>query len=529
MGKVLVADPLSQEGLEVLNQAKDLTVDIKTGLKEEEIVSIIGEYHGLIVRSETKVTAKIIDAATNLQVIGRAGVGVDNINVDAATKKGIVVMNAPSGNTVSTAEHTLAMMLALSRNIPLADASMKREEWDRKRFKGVELAGKTLGIVGLGRIGSYVAKLALAFNMKVIVYDPFVSMDKAKRIGVELVTLDEIYRSSDYITFHTPLSEKTTHMVSEHEFKMMKPGIRIINCARGGIIDEEALFKAIEEGKVAGCALDVYEHEPPRDNPLIRLDRVVCVPHLGASTIEAQINVGVEIAEQMVDALRGGPLRNAVNIRQVEPEVLQEISPYLDLVERIGRLHVQLQEGQIEKVELRVAGEIASYETTPFTTAFLKGMLGEVLGEGMVNYVNAPFIAKERGIEVDESKESEDEDFANLVSVKVKTDCAEREIEGSIFQKRGLRIVSIDGFRIDAIPYGDMLVISNVDKPGVVGKIGVILGDAQINIAGLQMGRSAIGGRQLIVLNLDQEVNREVLDRIVQEEEILKAKLVKLR
>lgn len=528
MYKVLVSDPLSKEGLEILEKAKDIEVDVKTGLKEDELVSIIGEYDALIVRSQTKATANVINAAEGLQVIGRAGVGLDNVDIEAATKKGIVVMNAPGGNTVSTAEHTMAMMMALSRNIPQADASLKKGEWDSKRFKGVELCGKVLGIIGLGRIGSYVAKLAKAFNMNIIAYDPFISKDKAARMEIELAEKDEVLKRSDYITFHVPLSDETRHIIGEREFGIMKPGVRIINCARGGIIDEDALCKAMTEDKVAGCALDVYENEPPKDSPLMELSNFIGVPHLGASTVEAQINVGVEMAHQVVDALSGGPVRNAVNIHQVDPEVLEEIEPYLNLSERMGRFHAQLQGGHIEEAQIKVSGGIASYEVTPFKVAFLKGMLTEILKEPVVNYVNAPFMAKERGIEIIELKESEEEDFVNLVSTKIKTDRGERRIDGSIFQKGDLRIVAIDEFRIDAIPSGNMLVVSNVDKAGIIGKIGTIMGDAGINIGGLQMGREAIGGKQLIVLNVDQEVGEEILKKIRKEEEILDVKLVKL-
>jgi len=528
MKKVLVSDPLGKEGIEILEKTGTIKVDVKIGLKPEELAACIGDYDGIIVRSGTKVTKEVIEAGKNLQVIGRAGVGVDNIDVEFATKKGIIVMNAPGGNTVSTAEHTVGMMLALSRNIPQADRSVKEGKWERKKYTGVELSGKTLGVIGLGRIGSYVAQLALAFNMKVLAYDPFISQEKAKRIGVELVELDELYQNSDYITLHVPKSEETKGMISKSEFDRMKDGVRIINCARGGLIDEQALYEALRSGKVAGAALDVYENEPPVGSPLLELDNCITVPHLGASTHDAEINVGIEMAHQVVDALSGGPIRNALNIPQVDPGILQEIQPYLTLSEKIGSLHAQLTSGGIQRVEIKISGELASYEVKPFAVAVIKGMLATILKEPVVNYVNAPFIAKERGIEIVETKETKEEDFVHLITVTVKTDEKTSQIAGSIFQKNDIRIVAIDGFRIDAIPEGDMLVISNIDKPGILGKLGTILGKNNVNIAGLQMGRKAIGGRQLIVLNVDQPVSDGILQEIRLQEDILEAKLVKL-
>ncbi|MEW6607193.1 MAG: phosphoglycerate dehydrogenase [bacterium] len=526
--KVLVSDPLSKEGLEILEKVESIEVDVKTGLKPEELVACIGDYDGMIVRSETKVTKEVIEAGKKLQVIGRAGVGVDNIDVPSATKKGIIVMNAPGGNTVSTAEHTIGMILALSRNIPQADKSMKEGKWDRKKYMGVELCGKTLGVVGLGRIGSYVAQIGLAFNMKVLAYDPYISQEKAKRMGVELSELDELYRRSDYITLHVPKSDETKKMISKAEIDKMKDGVRIINCARGGLIDEQALYEGLKLGKVAGAALDVYETEPPVDSPLLTLDNCVLVPHLGASTIDAQINVGIEMAQQVVDALTSGVIRNAVNIQQVAPEVFQEIAPYLTLAEKMGSLHTQLTVEGIQEVEIKISGEIAEYEVTPFKVAVLKGMLATILKEPVVNYVNAPFIAKERGINVVENKEAKEEDFVNLITVTLKTDKKTSQIAGSIFQKNDARIVAIDGFRIDAIPQGNMLVISNIDKPGVLGKISTILGKNNINIAGLQMGRKTIGGKQLIVVNVDEPIPQTVLQEINAQEEVLETRLVKL-
>lgn len=524
--KVLVSDPLSKEGVEILEKAKSIEVEVKTGLSSEELVACIGEYDGLIVRSETKVTKEVIEAGKKLQVIGRAGVGLDNIDVPAATKKGIIVMNAPGGNTVSTAELTMGMLIALSRNIPQADKSVKSGQWERKKYTGVEVSGKILGVIGLGRIGSYVAQLGVAFNMKVLAYDPFISIEKAKRVGVELVDLEQLYKRSDYITLHVPKSDETKGMISKDEFEKMKDGVRIINCARGGLIDEEALCQALKSGKAAGAALDVYAQEPPVGSPLLELSNCITAPHLGASTRDAQINVGIEMAHQVVDVLSGGPVRNAVNIQQVDPEVFQEIAPYLILAEKIGSLHAQLTAGGMEEIEIRISGEIAGYEVTPFTVAVLKGMLAAI--DQVVNYVNAPFIAKERGINIVENKQAKEEDFANLITVTAKTDVKTSQIAGSIFQKNDARIVAIDGFRIDATPQGDMLFISNIDKPGILGKIGTILGKNKVNIAGLQMGRKAIGGKQLIVLNVDEPLPESVLQEVSSQEEVLDVNLVKL-
>jgi len=525
--KILISDPLAEEGLKILQDEKSFKVDVKPKLPPEELKKLIKNYEAIIIRSSTKLTPDIIEAGEKLKVIGRAGVGLDNVGLESATKKGITVVNAPGGNTVSTAEHTMSMILALSRNIPQADKSIKSGEWNRKKFMGVELYGKTLGVVGLGRIGTDVAKRAASFKMRIIAYDPFLPVDKAKKLAIELVELDELFKNADYITLHTPVTDDTRHMISEREFKLMKYGVRVVNCARGGIIDEDALAKAIESGKVGGAALDVFEKEPPTNNPLLKLDNVIATPHLGASTEEAQINVAIDIAETVRDVLLDKGIRNAVNIPSVEPEVLKTIQPYLKLAEKIGSMHAQLSKGRIKEVRVRYVGDLISHELAPVTIALVKGILTPILQE-TVNYVNASIIAKERGINIIESKSSQIEDFANLIWVEVKTDVGKSQIMGTLFTKSDPRIVKIDQFYIEAIPSGYMLIIHNNDLPGVVGDIGTILGKGKINIAGMSFGRERPGGAAISVMNIDSEVPMQILDEISKFKNINDVKLIKL-
>lgn len=527
MYKILVSDPLSEEGLKILKNEKEFQVDVKTKLAPEELKKIIKEYDALLVRSSTKVNKEIIEAATKLKVIGRAGVGLDNVDVKAASKRGIIVMNTPGGNTISTAEHTISMILSLSRNIPQAASSIKAGQWDRKRFMGTELYGKVLGIVGLGRIGSEVAKRANAFGMKILAFDPYLSLAKTKELKVESVGLKELFSKSDYITVHTPLTNETKHIISDKEFKLMKDGVRIINCARGGIIDEKALYEAMKSGKVAGCALDVFETEPPGDQPLVKLDNCVACPHLGASTEEAQVNVAIEIAKQVTDALLGRGVRNAVNVPSVDPEILKIIEPYINLAEKLGALQAQLAEGHITKVIIKYSGDITKHELQPITVALVKGLLTPMLQE-TVNYVNATVIAKERGIEIIETKSTQVADFANLILVEVQTNKGKSEVAGTLFTKKDARVVKINEFYIDAVPKGYMVVISNKDLPGVVGQIGTILGEAKINIAGMNFGREKLGGKAITVLNVDSIVSEEMLKRIKKADNIIDAKLIKL-
>lgn len=525
--KVLISDPLSKEGLEVLEKEKGLQVDVKTGLKEQELKGIIKDYDGIIVRSGTNLTSTIIDAGNKLKVIGRAGVGVDNVDVDCATKHGIVVMNAPGGNTISTAEHTMSLILALSRNISQANQSLRRNEWDRKKFMGVELYKRTLGIVGLGKIGSEVAKRALAFGMEVIAYDPFLSLEMAKKLEVKLVELKELLKRADYISVHTPLTDETHHIISDDEFKLMKDGVRIINCARGGIIDEGALLSAIKSGKCAGAALDVFEKEPPVDSPLVGLDCVITTPHLGAATEQAQINVAIDIAKQVADALSNRGIRNAVNMPSVTPEVFKEIQPYIVLAEKMGSLQSQLAEGHLRKVKVKYCGDVIAHELAPITLALIKGLLDPALKE-TVNYVNAPLIARERGIEVVEAKSTVAFDFTNLITVDSETDKMKSSLSGTLFGKKDPRIVIIDGYHVDAVPTGYMLIVFNEDKPGIIGHLGTILGDNKINIANMTFGRQKKGGKAITVLNIDSLVPSSILEQMKTFDYIQDIKLVKL-
>lgn len=526
--KILVSDPLSEQGIKILKKQKGFEVDLKPKTPPEELKKIIKDYDALIVRSGTKVTKDIIKAADKLKVIGRAGVGIDNVDVAAASQKGIIVMNTPEGNTISTAEHTMSMILSLSRNIPQANNSLKQDKkWDRKTFMGVELYGKVLGVVGLGRVGKEVAKRCLSFGMKILAYDPFLLTEKAKEMEVELVDLNRLFKESDYITLHVPLTDETKHMISEKELAKMKNGVRIINCARGGIIDEKALYEALKKGKVAGAALDVYEKEPPLQSPLLELNNIITTPHLGAATKEAQLGVAVDVARQVVDALLGKGIRNAINIPSVEPEAYKILEPYIDLAEKLGSLQAQLAAGPITRINIKYHGDIISTDLAPVTVAVVKGVLTPILKE-RVNYVNATMIAKDRGIKVVESKSSEIEDFANLISVEAISEGHKSEIQGTLFTKNTPRIVKINEFYIDAVPTGYILVISNLDKPGIIGQIGTILGKNKINIAEMTFGREKAGGSAITFLNIDSAVPAKILKEIKSAKNIKDVKLVRL-
>ncbi len=528
MFKILITDSLAQEGIEILKKVKEFQVDVKLKLPPGELKKVIKGYDALLIRSGTKVTRDIIEAADRLKVIGRAGVGLDNVDLKAASKRGIIVMNTPGGNTISTAEHTMSLILALSRNIAAANSSTKKGEWERKKFMGVELYGKVLGIVGLGRVGSEVVKRANSFGMKVLAYDPFLSLEKAKELSVESVGLKDLFKRADYITVHTPMTDETRHIIDKKAMRQMKDGVRIINCARGGIVDEKALLESIKNGKVVGAALDVYEKEPPaKDSPLFKCDEVLLTPHLGASTEEAQINVAIDIAGSARDALLGCGIRNAVNAPCIDMELYKVLRPYVALCEKIGSLASQISKGRILKIDIKYSGDIARYSSSPLTVAVVKGALAPALQE-TVNYVNSLIVARERGIRIEESKSTELEEYANLITVEVKTDKTSRSVTGTMFTKKDARIVKIDEFHVDAIPEGYMLVAHNIDVPGIIGKIGVILGDSNINIAAMTFGRERPGGKTLSVLNVDSAIPEKVLDEIRKARNILDAKLIKL-
>jgi len=527
MLKVLISDSLSEDGIKVLKKEKKIKVDIKTNLTPKELKKTIKDYDALIIRSATKVTKEVIFSARRLKVIGRAGVGIDNVDVASATRRGIIVMNAPAGNTISTAEHTMSMLLALSRNIPQAAASLKEGRWDRKKFMGVELYNKTLGIVGLGRIGAELAKRARSFGMRILTSDPFLSPERAQELKVELVELKELLTRSDHISVHVPLTDDTYHLIGKKEFALMKDGVRILNCARGGILDEKALHKAIKAGKVAGAALDVFEKEPPADSSLVKLDKVVATPHLGASTKEAQVNVAVDICRQVTDVLLGRGIRGALNLPAVEPEALEIVEPYIRLAEKLGVLQAQLIKGHIRRVKIEYSGEVLEYKTSPITLALVKGLLTPVLGNE-VNYVNAFAIAKERKIEITGSKSSRVSDFTNLISVEVETDKIKSVVAGTLFAKNNPRIVKIDEFYVDLVPEGFLIITRNSDVPGIVGHIGTILGKKRINIAGMTFGRKKKGGEAITVLNVDSPISKELVSRLKRLKHIFEVKAIRL-
>jgi len=473
--RVLVSDPLAEEGLEILKKTVD--VDVKTDLKEDELCRIIGDYDALLVRSSTEVTAKVIGAGKRLKFIGRAGVGVDNIDMDAATRKGIIVANAPEGNTLAATEHTMAMMLSLARNIPQANASLKKKEWKRSKFMGVELNEKVLGIVGFGRIGRELAKRAIAMDMKCVAYDPFISRERAAQLGVEMMSVEDLFRVADVITVHTPLIAETKHLVNAKSIVTMKDGVRIINCARGGIIDEKALYDAVRSGKVAGAALDVFETEPPTESPLLTLDQIIVTPHLGASTVEAQVNVAVSVAKQCIEVLNGRSAKYVVNAPMVPPELAEVLEPYAQLAEKMGRFVIQIAGGRLSSVECIYGGELSAYAgSMKFVTRLaLKGLLDPILQQP-VNIVNADFIARERGISVSETVTQESSGFKNLITIRIRTDKGEETVSGTVFFKGRSRIVAVGGYTMDMIPEGYVIVSRHLDKPGVIGRASTILG-----------------------------------------------------
>jgi D-3-phosphoglycerate dehydrogenase len=524
--KVLVSDTLSLNGIEILKRA-GLEVDVKTGMPPEDLRQCIGAYHGLIIRSATKVTPEIVEAATNLKVIGRAGSGLDNVDKGSATKKGIVVMNTPGGNTITTAEHTIALMFAMVRQIPQATASMKAGKWEKKRFMGMELYNKTLGIIGIGNIGKQVAKRAMALDMIVIGYDPYLSEENAKEMGIEKVDLPGLFARSDIITIHTPITAETRNLINKKTIGMMKDGVRIINSARGGIVNEADLYEALKGGKVATAALDVFEKEPTENNPLLTLDNVVCTPHLGAATEEAQENVAIAIAEQVVDYLVHGVIRHAVNFPSIPADQVLKVKPYLNLAEILGVFASQVFEGAVTEITTEYRGEASEIATAPVNVALLKGFLTPILEE-TVNYVNAPVIAKERGIKLKEMKSSDAGDYQSMIALKVRIDGKENCLAGTLFNRKDPRIVKIHDFDVEIIPEGNMLLLFNNDKPGVIGNIGSCLGRHGINIARMHFGREAPGGLAISVVNIDAPVTPQQLEEVKGLPNILSVKVVNL-
>jgi len=525
--RILVADNLSPNGIEVFKREKSIKCYVWENFSLGELRASIGEYDGIIVRSKTNLTADIIDAAERLRVIGRAGIGVDNVDVQAATRRGIVVMNTPRENAVAAAEHTIAMMLAICRNIPQANASTRSGKWERGKFMGIELFGKTLGIIGIGNIGSLVAERAMGLRMNVIAHDPYIPEDIAGQKGIPLVALDDLLSQSDFITIHAPLTEETRNLLDEKAFEKVKTGVMIINCARGGIVKEEALLNALKSGKVGGASLDVFENEPAVDHPLFKLDNVICTPHIGASTKEAQENVAVAIADQIVDFFINKRIRNAVNIPIVSPDVLPMVKPYLDLGERLGSFLTQISDVAIDELSIEYKGTVVEYNVSPITVSILRGLLTPYLGE-VVNFVNASIIAKERGVRVKESKSNTAEDFASMVTITAMGRGERNYIAGALFGTKDFRIVQINDFRIEAVPEGNILLIQNYDRPGVIGNIGTTLGNRNINIATMQFSRDRSRGVAISLLHLDSIISKEVMEKLSQLPNIIFVKYIEL-
>ena len=523
--RILVSDDVSEKGVAILREHFD--VDIKTNMPPEELIACIGEYDGLITRSQTQVTEEVIAAATNLKVIGRAGVGVDNINIPAATARGIVVCNAPEGNTIAAVEHTIGMMLAVTRHIPQAHQSIQEGKWDRKSFTGIQLQGRTLGVIGVGRVGSRVAKRMQAFEMNVIGYDPYITEERARQIGIELVDFDTLLKTSDYITIHTPLTKETRDMIDAEAIAKMKDGVRLVNCARGECFDNQAIAEALKSGKVAGAAIDVYPNEPLtlENNPFLGMFNVVQTSHLGASTIEAQEGVAVDVAYGVIDALNGKPVMNAVNMAPIPKSVAAVIQPYFGLAERMGTIGIYLASGPVTEVEIEYSGELSNTETEHLSTAFLKGMLNPILQDS-VNYVNAPGLAKKRNIDVKESKTQKVGYYTTAITARIKTSNGEHIIAGTLFDGKQPKIVQIDQYRVDFTPEGYLLLVPHVDQPNMIGQIATILGKAQININGMQVGNTTESGTNIMAVAVNDDIPNDILLQISGIEGILDVKLI---
>jgi len=511
--RVLISDNLGEIGVKMFQDAEGIDVDVNTGLSPEELKKIIGEYDGLVIRSATKVTEDLLEAGKKLKVVGRAGIGLDNVDIPAATKRGVVVMNTPGGNVVTTAEHTISMMLSLSRNIPQGTATLKGGLWEKKKLQGREIFNKVLGIIGYGKIGSIVADRARGLKMRVVIYDPFVTPEQIEKTGYEAVSLEELYRQADYITVHVPKLKNTLGLLNKEAFDQMKTGVMVVNCARGGIINESDLYDAMKSGKVAGAALDVFETEPPGENPLLELDRLVCTPHLGASTLEAQTNVAVAVAEQIIDCLQTGTILNAVNAPSVTGELLEKLHPFLYVGDRIGSLQTQINDGAVQEVHIEYKGGFHGLDMSPVTIAVLKGLLTPIVSDD-VNFVNAQVLAEDRGIKVTEATQAMVEDYSNLITVRVVTSSGESIVSGTVFGKNDARIVVINKFRLEIIPEGHLALIYNVDTPGSIGEIGTTLGQFGININRMHVGQEEDGERNIIFLQLDTPLTDEAVEEL---------------
>ncbi|MDR2709207.1 MAG: phosphoglycerate dehydrogenase [Elusimicrobiota bacterium] len=517
----------SLEGLDKLLVHKDFTIEIHPKPSIEEFKKLIVGCDGLLIRSEVKVDADIIAASDKLKFIGRAGTGVDNVDKIAATKKGIVVANVPGGNTISAAEHTIGLMLSMARNIPQAYQSLKQKKWDRKDFMGTELSGKTLGLIGLGRIGMEVAKRMLAFGMKIIAYDPFANYEIAKHYDIDLIPFEDVLINADYISIHSPLNDSTRGLINAETISKMKDGVRIINCARGPIINEKDLVQAIKSKKVRAAALDVFAKEPPDDWDIITTENVIATPHLAASTEEAQVKIAQEMSEVIIDYFTKGIIRNAVNVPTVDWKTYKEMKPYIDLLSKIGLFQAQVVEGGIKEIKLAYCGNLSNYQTTPLTMAYLQGLLSHILGMN-VNFVNALVLAKERGIKITETKERQAADYFSLVKAEIITDRDTNTVSATMFSATMPRFVSINNLGVDIEPSGGMIIITNEDKPGVVGSVGKVLGDSGVNIAGMNLARKSAGGEALTIIEVDDVISKEVVSKLEKIEGVKRVAPVRL-
>lgn len=513
MPKVLISDKMSPRAAEIF-RARGIEVDERTNLSKEELIAVIGDYDGLAIRSATKVTPQVIEAAGRLKVVGRAGIGVDNVDIPSATAHGVVVMNTPFGNSITTAEHAIALMFALARQLPEADASTQAGKWEKNRFMGVELTSKVLGLIGCGNIGSIVADRALGLKMKVIAYDPFLTPEHAKDLGVEKVTLDELLARADFITLHTPLTESTRNILSAENLAKTKKGVRIINCARGGLVDEAALKAGLDSGHIAGAALDVFVEEPATSSPLFGTPNFISTPHLGASTAEAQVNVAIQVAEQMADFLLTGGVTNALNVPSLSAEEAPKLKPYMSLAEHLGRLVGQLESEELRGVRVEVEGAAAELNIKPITAAVLAGLMRTF--SDTVNMVNAPFLARDRNIEIAEVRHDRDTDYQTLVRVTVRTPSGERSVAGTLFGASSPRLVEIFGIKVEADFAPRMLYIVNEDKPGFIGRLGSTLGAAGVNIGTFHLGRRVAGGEAVLLLSVDQPLSEELKSELHQ-------------
>ncbi|UCZ52469.1 phosphoglycerate dehydrogenase [Bacillus shivajii] len=508
---ILISDPISDDGINTLLETEDVIVDKKIDLSKKELLNCIGKYDALLVRSQTEVDRELIAAGKNLKAIGRAGVGVDNVDLNAATEHGVVVVNAPMGNTISTAEHTMAMLMAASRKIPQSYESLTKNEWNRKAYVGVELYQKTLGIIGFGRIGNEVSKRAKGFQMNVIAYDPFLTEEKAEKLGITCGSIDDVLKQADFITIHTPLLKETKHLINQTAFEKMKKGVYILNCARGGLVDEEALYHAITTGKVAGAALDVFENEPVINHELLNLPEVIATPHLGASTFEAQENVAVDVSFDVLEMLRGKPAKNPVNMPSVSYEVIQKLEPYYTLAEKIGSFLSQIAKGAIREIAIEYSGELKEINTDLLNRITVKGMLKKHLGH-QINDVNAFHLAEQKEIVINEKKTTLNKGFTNLMTITVKTNEEMRSISGTRIEGLGIEFVNVDDYRVDVVPTSHMIFIRHYDKPGMIGKVGSFLGECDINIATMQVGRKEPGGEAIMLLSVDKHLKHDFID-----------------